>query len=121
MEQKMRLPALLTLAALALINRVQAHAEPQTPSNADTYKEVVAHGVVIMTPGLEIDVKFNPDGTFIALGGLSKGTWKIVGDKLCSTPGETLIESCAIYPAGKKSGDQFELDAPGGRVPIKIK
>ena len=104
-----------------IVAAAPAIAQTAPVANADTYKAVVEHGVVIVTPGLEIDVKFNPDGTFIALGGASKGTWKIVGDRMCSTPGETLIESCAVYPAGKKSGDQFELDAPGGRVPVRIK
>jgi hypothetical protein len=82
---------------------------------------VVEKGVDILTPDLEIDVKFLADGTFIALGGLSKGTWKIVGDRMCSTPGETLIESCAVYPAGKKSGDEFEIEAPTGRVKVRIR
>jgi transcription elongation GreA/GreB family factor len=90
------------------------------PANADTYAAILRHGVVIETADLEIDVHFNSDGTFRALGGLSKGVWKIVGDKLCSTPDETLIETCAAYPPGKKSGDRFELDAPGGRVPVRI-
>ncbi len=89
--------------------------------NADTYKAVIEHGVVIVTPDIEIDVTFAPDGKFTAMKGLSSGTWKIVGDKMCSTPSETLIESCAVYPAGKKSGDTFELDAPGSRVTIRIR
>ena len=113
----MRLPALLTLAALALINR--AHA--QTSPNADTYKQVIEHGVVILTPDLEIDVNFTPDGRFRALGGLSKGTWRIEGEKLCSTPDETQMETCSVYPAAKKSGDQFEVNSPSGRVTVKIK
>ena len=90
-------------------------------ANADTYKEVIAHGVLIMIPDMPIDVTFTPDGKFTAMNGASHGTWKIVGDKLCSTPGETMIESCAAYPAGKKSGDTFELAAPGGNVSIKIR
>jgi hypothetical protein len=91
------------------------------PANADTYRQVIEHGVVILTSDLEIDVIFTPDGRFKALGGLSKGNWKIVGDKLCSTPDETSVESCAAYPAGKKSGDTFEIEAPTGKVNVKIK
>ena len=116
----MRLPALLTLATLAVVCTAQAQTAAQT-ANAGTYKEVVAHGVVILAPDLEIDVKFSPDGRFVALGGLSKGAWKIVGDKMCSTPDETMVESCAVYPAAKKSGDQFEIMTDQGQVQIRIK
>jgi hypothetical protein len=112
----MRFSPISSLAAFLLTAPAVAQA-----SNADTYREVVAHGVVILTPGLEIDVKFMPEGQFVALGGLSKGSWKIVDNKMCSTPEETLIESCAVYPAGKKSGDEFEIEAPTGRVTIRIK
>jgi hypothetical protein len=91
-------------------------------ANADTYKAVIARGVVIVTPDMEIDVTFMPDGKFSAFGGVSTGTWHIDGDKLCSTANETLIETCAVYPAGKKSGDTFDVDAPGSnRVTIRIR
>jgi hypothetical protein len=107
------LPAALVAAAPAVFGQTP-------PANADTYAAILQHGVVIVTPDLDIDVQFKPDGTFVALGGLSTGVWKIVGDKLCSTPNETLIETCAVYPPGKKSGDTFDLDAPSGRVPVRI-
>ncbi|HEV7689321.1 MAG TPA: hypothetical protein VGO52_00785 [Hyphomonadaceae bacterium] len=108
--------ALLASPAIAQSTRVAVPA-----SNADTLKQVTEHGVVILTADLEIDVKFSPDGRFIALGGLSKGVWKIVGDKLCSTPDETQAESCAVYPPGKKSGDTFEIPTDAGPVSVKIK
>ena len=104
------------LAALLLAPPAVA----QVP-NADTYKEIIAHGVVIMTPDIEIDVDFSPDGKFTALKGLSTGVWRIDGDKLCSTPNETLMETCTVYPAAKKSGDTFEIEAPTGRVMIRIR
>src|SRR5262245_6365836 len=113
----MRFLPFASLAALALS---AAPAVAQI-ANADTYKEIVAHGVTIMIPDMPIDVTFMPDGKFTAMNGASTGVWKIVGDKLCSTPNETMIESCAVYPAGKKSGDQFEPAAPGGNVTIKIR
>ena len=111
------LPVLLPTAPIA----AAPPAFGQAPlTNADTYAAILQHGVVIVTPDLEIDVQFKPDGAFVALGGLSKGVWKIVGDKLCSTPNETPIETCAVYPPGKMSGDTFDLDAPSGRVPVRI-
>ena len=113
----MRFLPLASLAALAL----SAAPAVAQAANADTYKAVIAHGVVIVAPEMEIDVTFTPDGKFTAFRGMSTGVWRIDGDKMCSTPNETLIESCAVYPAGKKSGDTFELDAPGSRVTIRIR
>ena len=111
------LPFPAGIAALAL---AADPAAAQT-ANADTYKAVIAHGVVIVAPEMEIDVSFTPDGKFTAFKGISTGVWRIDGEKLCSTPNETLIESCAVYPGGKKSGDTFEVDAPGTRVTIRIR
>jgi hypothetical protein len=89
-------------------------------ANADTYREVVAHGVVMIFPDFEIDVSFKPDGTFTAMKGASKGKWRIEDNKLCSTPDETLMETCAVYPAGKKSGDRFVIPAPRQDVTVRI-
>lgn len=112
----MRFLSTASLAALLF----SAPAFAQTPSNADTYKAIVEHGVVIMTPGLDIDVKFTPDGRFTALRGASSGVWHIDGEKMCSTPSDTLIETCGVYPPGKKSGDTFEIAAPSGSVTVRI-
>ena len=109
-----------SLSSLMLL-ALPAFGQTAPASNADTLKQVTEHGVIILTPDLEIDVKFSPDGRFVALGGLSKGAWKIVGDKLCSTPDETQMETCAVYPPGKKSGDTFEIPTGAGRVSVKIK
>jgi len=112
----MRLLPLLSLAAL-----IASPALAQTPpANADTYKAMIEHGIVLILPDLEIDVQFAPDGTFTALGGMGKGTWKITGDQLCTVDGQTQVETCQAYPAGKKSGDTFNLDTPQGSVPVRI-
>ena len=81
---------------------------------------MIAHGVVMVFPEFEIDVSFKPDGTFTAMKGQSAGKWRIEGDKLCSTPDETLMETCAVYPAGKKSGDTFTIPAPHQDVTVRI-
>lgn len=110
----MRLLPILSIATL--FTAFPAFAQ----TNADTYREVVAHGVVMVLPDFEIDVSFKPDGTFTAMTGASTGKWHIDGDKLCSTPDETLIETCAVYPAGKKSGDTFTIPAPHQDVTVRI-
>ncbi len=89
------------------------------PANAGTLKEVIAHGVVMSVSGTDIDIAFTADGKFTALG--STGVWRIDGEKLCSKSDVTLVETCAVYPAGKKSGDTFTIDAPGTVVSIRIK
>ncbi|MDP3493849.1 MAG: hypothetical protein Q8R82_12100 [Hyphomonadaceae bacterium] len=111
----------LPMAAVSGLMLASGPALAQTQAaNADTYAAVIAHGVVIVLPDLEIDVKFAADGKFTAMGGASSGVWKIVGDKLCSTPNETLIETCGVYPAGKKSGDTFVISGPNGDVTVRI-
>ena len=113
----MRFLPIACLAGVVLAGAASA----QTPAaNADTYAEVLKHGAVIVLPDLEIDVTFMADGKFTAMGGMSLGTWKIVGDKLCSTPNETLMETCGVYPAGKKSGDTFVISGPNGDVTVRI-
>jgi hypothetical protein len=89
------------------------------PANAGTLKEIIAHGVVMSVSGTDIDIAFTPDGKFTALG--STGSWHIDGEQLCSKSDVTLVETCAVYPAGKKSGDTFTIDAPGTVVTIRIK
>jgi hypothetical protein len=109
----------LALAALAVLIPTPAIAQVP-PANADTYKAMIEHGIVLVLPDLEVDVKFAADGTFTALGGMGTGTWKIAGDELCTVDGQTKVETCQAYPAGKKSGDTFDLDTPQGAVPVRI-
>ena len=91
------------------------------PAFADTLQEVVAHGIVLTVQGMDIDVVYTPDGKFTAMGGQVTGTWRIDGDKFCTTSNFQSDETCAVYPAGKKSGDSFDLTTPQGSVTIRIK
>ena len=92
-----------------------------TPAFADTLQEVTTHGMILSVQGTDIDVAFTPDGKFTAFGGQITGTWRIDGDKLCTISSADPMESCTAYPAGKKSGDSFELTAPTGTATVKIK
>jgi hypothetical protein len=91
------------------------------PAAADTLEEVVKHGIVLTIEGMDIDVSYTPDGKFSAMDGQVTGTWKIDGDKLCTISNMDPNESCVAYPAGKKSGDAFELTSPMGTANVKIK
>lgn len=91
------------------------------PAFADTLQEVTTHGMVITAGGTDIDVVFTPDGKYTAFDGQITGTWRIDGEKLCTTSNAAPEEQCVPYPTGKKSGDSFEVTSPQGTATIKIK
>ena len=92
-----------------------------TPAAAGTLDEVVKHGIILTVQDMQIDVTYTPDGKFTALDGQVTGTWRIDGDKLCTTSNFDPNETCIAYPKDKKSGDSFELSGPQGSVTVKIK
>jgi hypothetical protein len=92
-----------------------------TPAAADTLQEVTTHGMVVMIGDMPIEVDFTPDGKLTAAGGAATGTWRIDGDKLCTTMDAAPTENCVPYPKGKKSGDSFEVTGPQGSATVKIK
>ena len=110
--RKLILAAAASLAASTLL---------ASPAAAGTLDEVVKHGIILVVQGMEIDVTYTPDGKFTAMEGQVTGTWKIDGDKMCTTSNFDPNESCAVYPKDKKSGDSFDLEGPQGSVTIKIK
>jgi hypothetical protein len=91
------------------------------PAIADTLEEVTTKGEVVTIQGTDIEVTFTSDGKFTAFDGQITGTWRIDGDKLCTVSNLDPMESCAVYPKGKKSGDTFEVTGPGGSATDKIK
>lgn len=90
-------------------------------ARADTLEEITAHGMVITIGDMPIDLAFTPDGKFTGFDGQITGTWKIDGDKLCTSSNLDPNVTCMAYPKGHKSGDTFTLDTPQGSVPVKIK
>jgi hypothetical protein len=102
---------LIAAAALALA----------TPAAAETLQEVTTKGIILSVQGMDIDVKYTPDGKFTAMDGQVTGEWRIDGDKLCTKSNFDPVESCVEYPKGKKSGDSFDLTGPQGTATIKIK
>ena len=89
------------------------------PAWADTAQEIASHGFVLSLPTFTVD--FTPDGKFASPNGQLAGTWRVDGDKICTTPSTTQIEGCLPVPPGKKSGDSFDLTLPAGPATVKIK
>ena len=92
-----------------------------TPAFATTLTEVTTHGIILTIGDMEIPVTYTPDGKFSAMDGAVTGTWKIDGDKMCTTSTADPNETCIEYPKDKKSGDTFDLTGPQGSVQIKIR
>lgn len=103
--------------ASALISGLAA----ATPALADTLTEVTSHGIILTLGDMDIEVTYTPDHKFTAAGGQVTGTWRIDGDKLCTSSNFDPNETCVAYPKDKKSGDKFELAGPQGAVQIKIR
>ena len=108
-------------ALCAAVAALAASSVSVAPAAAGTLDEVVKNGIILIIQGMEIEVKYTPDGKFTAMDGQVTGTWKIDGDKMCTTSNFDPNESCAVYPKDKKSGDSFDLEGPQGSVTIKIK
>lgn len=106
------------LIAVAAVAALAAPAFAQQPT---TLQEVTTKGIVIDVQGMQIDVDYKPDGTFSAMDGQVTGKWRIDGEKLCTSSNMSPAEECVAYPAGKKSGDSFDLTGPQGTATIKIK
>jgi hypothetical protein len=92
-----------------------------TPALAGTLQELTTKGMILTIQDMQIDVTYTPDGKFTAMDGQVTGTWKIDGDKLCTTSNFDPTESCIEYPKDKKSGDSFEITGPQGSATITIK
>jgi hypothetical protein len=91
------------------------------PAFAETLKEVTTHGIILTLGDMDIPVTYTPDGKFSAMDGAVTGTWRIDGEKLCTSSTADPTETCVAYPKDKKSGDTFMLDTPNGSVQIKIR
>ena len=96
-------------------------AAAQQPS--DTLQAVIKHGVVMTVMGTAIPITYGPDGKYAVdfQGQKVEGTWRIDGDKFCTKSTLSPDENCTVYPAGKKSGDAFEVTSPTlGPIMVKI-
>jgi hypothetical protein len=87
-----------------------------------TLSLIVAKGVTLSIMGMEVPVKYNADGTFVAdvQGQQMGGKWRIDGDKMCQSSDMQPEERCQAYPVGKKAGESFDLETEMGPMTIKI-
>lgn len=96
----------------------------QTAPN-DTIQLLIAKGATLDAPavGMKGDISYNADGTFAGLDGNYTGTYKVDGNKLCSTaPAVGEDNNCVEYPAGMKSGDKFKFTHPlAGEIEVTFK
>jgi hypothetical protein len=92
-----------------------------TPAFAGTLQEVTTHGMIVSVGDRQFEVDYTPDGKLTVNGGQATGSWRIDGDRLCTTVNAG-PENCVAYPKDKKSGDTFEVPgAQGGSATVKIK
>lgn len=106
---------ILPIAALAVAVAAPAFAEEKT-----TLEYVTTKSVIMKVAGQEFPITYTPDGKLSVSNGMVTGTWKIVGDTLCSVNTYDPGEVCVQYPPGKKPGDEFEVMSPNGPFTIQI-
>jgi hypothetical protein len=107
----------MRILPIAIAAALAAPAFAQEPT---TLQYVTTKGSILKIPGMDIPVTYTPDGKFSAMDGQVTGTWKIVGETLCVKTSYEPVEACTLYPAGKKPGDEFEINSPQGAVTIQI-
>lgn len=90
-----------------------------------TVQEVTTRGMIMDAGGMKFDVTYKPDGSLsVSMDGADvglTGSWRIDGDKLCTKSNYNPDEECVAYPAGKKSGDTFEVTGTQGVASVTIK
>jgi hypothetical protein len=104
-----------------LLIAAAAWAAVAAPAAAGTAEEIVKHGMILILGDMQIEVTYTPDGKFTAADGQITGTYKVDGDKMCSTSNFDPNESCTEFPKDKKSGDTFDITNAQGTATIKIK
>lgn len=98
-----------------------------TPAFAQTttLQELTTKGMIMDAGGMKFDVTYKPDGSLaVSMDGADvglTGSWRIDGDKLCTKSNYAPDEECVAYPAGKKSGDTFDVTGSQGTASVTIK
>lgn len=115
----MRLLTIALAAALIAAPALAQQAPAAKPAN-DTIKVMIEKGAVLSIMGYEGTMEYKADGTWSGFDGQASGTYKVDGDKMCTT--SDMGEACVNYPAGKKSGEKFTVEFEGlGPVEVTLK
>lgn len=110
----------MAMKTLVLATAAMLLAAPVFAQGSDTLKEVTTRGIVLSAGGIDVNVTYRPDGTFTAMDGQVTGRWRVDGARLCTTSNFAPAEECVAYPAGKKSGDSFQVQGGQGPATIRI-
>lgn len=105
---------------LAVLMLATAASPALAQERSDTLQAVIANGQtmsgVMQGMTLNFATTYSPDGSYTTtlaeMNRVMSGKWRIEGDKLCTQGDGATAEDCAAYPAGKVSGDTFEIDHP---------
>lgn len=108
------------LAAATAAVATLAVVAPAFADVSSTIRNVIAKGVMMDVMGMQIDMTYNEDGTFVGAGGQFAGRYRIDGDKICISADVIPQELCQVYPADKGPGDSFELTSDFGAMTVTI-
>lgn len=101
-------PMIIVLAAAA-----------QTPTS-DTIQKMLEKGAVFEVANTAYGFAPKSDNSYGDGKGGPGGAYRVDGSSLCLTPEAFGQEVCFEFPAGKKSGDTFEVSGPAGQAKVKI-
>ena len=91
-----------------------------TPALADALEDIAAHGMTVTFRDAPIELTFTPDHKWTDKTGQAEGTWRVDGERVCSSNKVNSVESCIPIPKDKKSGDSFEVALPLGAANVRI-
>jgi hypothetical protein len=106
------------IASLAPMMIVLA-AAAQTPAS-DTIQVMLEKGAVFQVDNVAYGFAPKADGSYGDGKGGPGGAYRVVGASLCLTPATYGQEVCFELPAGKKSGDTFDVQAADGQALVTI-
>lgn len=87
---------------------------------SETLKAVLAKGAAFTVGGDNYEFIARPDGSYTDRAGAKKGSYRVDGKSLCLTPVAYPQESCLMFPDGKSSGAQFDIQGDRGPVAVTI-
>lgn len=97
---------------------------PAGAQTQDTLRAVISNGVQLTLGRHAVMIEYHEDGTYSGqqAGLVVEGNWRVEGESLCVRSDLSLVETCTVYPPGKRPGDTFEVTSPAlGQVSVTIR